>query len=474
MILRRIIFKEVRAAIRNRQVLLFGLVVAGLLLAASAVGYVSFDRQRAQMARAQAERRAEWLGQGEKHPHIATHFGTFVFKPKTGLSFFDYGLEAYTGTSVYLEAHYQHEFMFRPAQDYSALIRFGELSGALVLQVLLPLLIIFLCFGAFTQEKESGTLRLALSQGVSRRQLAWGKVLAYYGIVLALLVPTLAVALGGAFWQAGLPWTGDLARRLVLLAGGYAGYFFGFVCLGVLVSAWATSSRNALLALLTVWIGFVIILPKTAAALGDNLHALPSMQAYQQGISRDMDHGLPGDTTKAGRSARLTRTYLTRYRVDSVQQLPLNVEWVTAQAGEDYLDRVQTLHRDSLRQTLERQNRLSTYASFADSYLALRNLSMALTGTDLYASLDFQRQAGAYRLGLIRTLHADAAQNSKYGQFYEYHPGRALWTAVPDFTYQLPAVGPALRPYGLEIGALLLWVLGLPLALHFSVNRFPL
>ncbi|UOQ70202.1 hypothetical protein [Hymenobacter cellulosilyticus] len=127
--LRRIIYKEIRAAVRNRQVLFFGLVVAALLLAASAVGYVSYAGHRAQMARAQAERRAEWLGQGEKHPHIATHFGTFVFKPKTGLSFFDYGLDAYTGTSVYLEAHYQHEFMFRPAQDYSALIRFGELSG---------------------------------------------------------------------------------------------------------------------------------------------------------------------------------------------------------------------------------------------------------------------------------------------------------------------------------------------------------
>ena len=473
MLLGRIINKEIRAAVRNRQVLFFGLVVVGLLLAASAAGYVSFAGQRAQMAQAQAQRRAEWLGQGEKHPHMATHYGTFVFKPKNGLSFFDYGLEAYTGTSVYLEAHYQHEFMFRPAQDHSALIRFGELSGALVLQVLLPLLIIFLCFGAFTYEKESGTLRLALSQGVSRRQLAWGKVLAYYGIVLVLLVPTLALALGGAFWQAGLPWTGDLARRLALLAGGYAAYFFGFVCLGVLISAWARSSRNALLALLTVWITFVIVLPKTAAALGDNLYTLPSMQAYQQGISRDVDNGLPGDTTKAGRTAQLKRATLARYGVDSEQQLPLNFDWVAAQDGEDYLDKVQTLHRDSLRQILERQNRLSSYASFFDPYLAIRNLSMALTGTDLYASLDFQRQAGSYRLGLMRILHADAAQNSKYGQFYEYHPGRALWTSVPDFAYELPAVGPALQYYGAEIGALLLWVLLLPLALHLSVNRFP-
>jgi ABC-2 type transport system permease protein len=472
--LRRIILKEIRAAVRNRQVLFFGLVVATLLLAASAVGYVSYAGQRTQMARAQAERRAEWEGQGEKHPHIATHFGTFVFKPKTGLSFFDYGLDAYTGTSVYLEAHYQHEFMFRPAQDYSALIRFGELSGALVLQVLLPLLIIFLCFGAITQEKESGTLRLALSQGASRRQLAWGKVVAYYAIVLALLIPTLTIALGGAFWLADLPWTSDMARRLGLLALSYAGYFLGFVCLGVLVSGWARSSRNALLALLTIWITLVIVLPKTTAALGDNLYALPSLQAYHQAIDRDVDHGLPGDTTKAGRRAQLVRSYLQRYHADSVQQLPLNVEWVAAQAGEEYLDRVQALHRDSLRQVLEQQNRLSSYASLLDPYLAVRNLSMALTGTDLSTSLDFQRQASDYRLALMRSLHDDASRHSRYGQFYEYHPGQALWASIPDFSYQLPDVGPTLRHYRLELVALLLWLVALPLTLHLSANRFPL
>ncbi|WP_052732375.1 ABC transporter permease [Hymenobacter terrenus] len=248
--LRRIVLKELRTAVRNRQVFVFGLLVAGLLLAAGVASYAGFRQQREQMARAQAERRAEWLGQGEKHPHIATHFGTFVFKPKTGLSFFDYGLDAYTGTSVYLEAHYQHEFMFRPAQDYSALIRFGELSGALVLQVLLPLLVIFLCFGAITRERESGTLRLLLSQGVSSRRLAWGKVLAYYALVLALLLPTLAVVggLGLGYGAAG----GEVVGRLLGLEAVYAAYFFGFVCLCVLVSARAGSSRNALLTLLTL------------------------------------------------------------------------------------------------------------------------------------------------------------------------------------------------------------------------------
>lgn len=473
--LKRIFQKELLTAVRNRQVFVFGLLVAGLLLAAGAAGYAGFRQQRAQMARAQQARRQEWLSQGEKHPHIATHFGTFVFKPKTGLSFFDYGLEAYTGTSVYLEAHYEHEFMFRPAQDYSALIRFGELSGALVLQVLLPLLVIFLCFGAFTRERESSTLRLLLSQGVRRPQLAWGKALAYYALVLALLLPTLALVGGLALGRAGSSTTAaDVAGRLLGLGAVYAAYFLGFVCLCVLVSARAASSRNALLTLLTIWIVFAVVLPKTTAALGDQRHPLPTLQAYQDAITQEADAGLPGDLPKAGRKARLEQQYLKRYHADSVQHLPLNFEWAAAQAAESYHDRVQARHRAGLVRTLEAQNRLSTLASFADPYLAVRSLSMALAGTDLYTSLDFQQQATDYRAGLIRQLNLDAAQHSKYGQFYEYHTGAGLWAQVRDFAYRLPAAGRILPHYRPELLALLLWALGLPLALHLGARRLPL
>ncbi|WP_461055074.1 DUF3526 domain-containing protein [Spirosoma arcticum] len=474
MILSRIIRKEGQEIVRNRQLLLLALIVIVLLLTATVVGFVQYASQQTRIGHAQAERRAEWLGQGQKHPHMATHFGTFVFKPKTALSFFDYGVDAYTGTSVYLEAHYQHEFMFRPAQDHSGLIRFGELSGALVLQILLPLLIIFLCFGAFTHERERGTLRLVVSQGVSLQMLAWGKVGAYYGLLLMVLLPTLGLSFGAAVAYAGVPWTGDLGRRLGLMGLTYGVYVFGFVCFCVWVSAWSTSSRSALLTLLLVWITFTVILPKTTATLGDTLTTLPTTQTFQEAVSQDTKQGLPGDGTSAVRNTRLRQTYLTRYHADSVQHLPMNFEWVVSQAAEDYQDRVHARHRDRLVEQFETQNRVATWASLIDPYIAVRNLSMALSGTDLYTNLHFQQQASAYRAGLIRHLNADAARHSKYGEFYEYQTGPALWTSVPDFRYQPPRIGSVLSQYTIEGLALLLWGLLMPLLLHRSVNRLPL
>lgn len=49
----------------------------------------------------------------------------------------------------------------------SRLLRFGEISLAIVLQVLLTLLIFFLGFGIVATDIELATLRLVLSQGVS-------------------------------------------------------------------------------------------------------------------------------------------------------------------------------------------------------------------------------------------------------------------------------------------------------------------
>jgi len=155
--------KEIKITLRERLVVSLGLIITVLLSVALYTGYLAYSQQQTTIAQKQQQKREEWLSQGDKHPHIAAHYGTFVFKIKTALSLFDFGLDTYTGTSIYLEAHHQHGFMFRPAQDYTSMIRFGQLSAALVLQLLLPLLIIFLAFASFTRERESGTVGILLS-----------------------------------------------------------------------------------------------------------------------------------------------------------------------------------------------------------------------------------------------------------------------------------------------------------------------
>ncbi|MCR6646053.1 MAG: ABC transporter permease [Terricaulis sp.] len=63
----------------------------------------------------------------------------------------------------------------------------------MILQVLMPLVIIFLGFSAFSGERERGTLRQLLSIGVPRGQLLWGKALGIGAAVALVVVPCMVL-----------------------------------------------------------------------------------------------------------------------------------------------------------------------------------------------------------------------------------------------------------------------------------------
>lgn len=463
--------KEIKMVLREKLVISLGVVICILLSVALYGGFLGYNQQQTAIAKAQREKRAEWLGQGDKHPHIAAHYGTYIFKPKTVLSLFDSGLDAFMGTSVYLEAHYQHEFMFRPAQDHSSMIRFGELSAALVLQILIPLLIIFLTFAAFTSEKENGTLKLLYSQGVSFATISWGKIAAYLFIIFVVLAPFMAGLYLLSSQMVDTDFIPDTVSRMVIIYILYALYLFLFITLCVYVSLRASKSRNSLLTLLTCWILFTIIIPKTVANLGESFYPLPSMKEYKEGIKADVTNGLDGKTPRTVRIAKLQKEYLDKYQVDSVQQLPLNFDGVMMQAGEDYGNMVYDHHWNRLQNIFHRQNSLGSYASIINPYLAIRNLSMALSATDLHISIDFQQHVESYRRDLIRRMNNDMAQNSKYGEFYEYKAGRDLWEEINDFQYQTPSAYDILFYYKIELFALAGWVILIILLLNRTSGK---
>lgn len=461
---------EIRIALREKQIVIFAAIITLLLGLALYAGFATFQQQRLIITQTQQEKRQEWLNQGEKHPHIAAHYGTFVFKPKTILSLFDFGLDAYTGTSIYLEAHHQHEFMFRPAQDHSSMIRFGELSAALVLKILMPLLIIFLTFASFTRERERGTLKLLISQGVSFQTITWGKILAYSLMLLVVLLPfllgLLVLSLLGFQSQA----LSDVTGRTVGLLLIYGIYIFLFITFSVWVSLRSSIGRNALLVLLSSWIFLSILMPKTIANLSESFYILPSIREFKSGIEEDKAHGLDGRSPRSARIANLEQELLTEYKVDSVQQLPFNFEGVMMQSGEEYSHKVYDYHFGELQKILSQQNQLSSIASLFNPFLSIQNLSMALAGTDIYAFSHFEEVVESYRREMIKKMNNDMATNSKYGEFFEYAAGPDLWKELEGFSYQSPSVWQSLKHYKLELISLLLWFLLLLFLINYT-NR---
>ena len=138
--IKHIVRKEFTDVVRDGRFRWCAALVGALLLVSLGHGWVQARQAQEELAAAQATARDHWESQGEKNPHSAAHYGIYAFKPRLALSFVDEGVDPYTGTSVWLEAHRQNDFLMRPAQDATSAQRVGALTAAQVLQHLVPLL----------------------------------------------------------------------------------------------------------------------------------------------------------------------------------------------------------------------------------------------------------------------------------------------------------------------------------------------
>jgi ABC-2 type transport system permease protein len=426
-----------------------------LLFGSVAMGWQQFRDVSAQHELARRETREQWLGQGEKNPHSAAHYGVYAFKPKMPLSLVDPGVDPYVGVAAWLEAHKQNEFKFKPAQDSTALARLGELTGATVLQLLIPLVIVLLTFSAFASEREMGTLRQLLSLGVRRSDLAWGKALGIAYALGLLLVPATAIGIGGLALTSE---NGSLMQswsRIGLMMLGYRVYFASFVGVALAVSATAKSSRVALIALLGFWIFNGLIAPKAVTDIARAMYPTPSALEFARSMEHDIENGIDGHSPTDARAEALKAELLKKYNVDSVDKLPVDFNGLRMQAGEEYGNQVFDKHFTKLWATYEQQRRVHEFASFFAPALAIRSVSMGLSGTDFPQHSHFAKAAEDYRRLINREMNMDLAYNAKGKPVYM--AGQKLWEKIPDFSYTAPDLGWVLSHQTTSFFMLALW-----------------
>jgi len=434
-------------------------LVAGLLLVALVLGAVESHSVRAEAERAEDASWRQWVEQGEKNPHSAAHFALYTYRPVSALAFADPGVTPYTGLTLWLEAHYQNEFSFRPARDAAGVGRLGQVTAATVLQVLLPLVIVLLAFGVFASERERGTLRQALAEGVDPRRLALGKALGVAQALAVVLVPAVGVGVLALLLSSGSLALGDGLARFALLALAYGLYLAAFVAVAVAVSARARSARGALAGLLAFWALATLVLPRVAADAARALYPTPSTQAFWAAVDADLEDGIDGDESFTERAERLKQATMQRYGVAALEDLTVNYMGVRLQAMEEYGNRVFEKHYGALWAQVERQNRAQALAGAVTPLMAVRAASMGLAGTDFAAHRHFAEAAERYRRRLVKAMN-DELTTLTDPAFERNTRGRDFWAAQERFAYAAPSAAWAARRQALPLGLLTLWAAG--------------
>lgn len=451
----RIAREEWRLLLRNRVALAASLLAVALVLTATLVSH----EQRRSLMQAREHYQAmvdeQFKAQPDRHPHRMVHYGQFVFRTLSPLAFFDFGVDAYTGNTLFLEGHRQNSANFADVRQSSLLMRFGQLSPAFVLQTLVPLLIVFLAFASVTRERERGNLRLLLSQGVSGSQLLFGKWIGHTGIALAVMLPA-AIALTfsaafGASDPAAVTWTIAV----------YALYLMGWVTLSIMVSAWAQRGRDALLLLVGIWIVGVMLIPRTAPGLAQQQYPLPTRLETDIAIHRDLaaigDSHNPDDPYF---NAFRQKT-LRRYNVSRIEDLPVNYAGLVTMEGERLTSALFDRYAERAFALENAQKRWVSGAAWLSPVIALRQLSMHLAGTDLHSHQDFLAQAEGYRYRLIQDLNRMHAEEVDYAGDKDQRISHGHWATLPRFSYR--PIDPLKQPAELAtpLAVLVSWLLAL-------------
>lgn len=223
-------------------------------------------------------------------------------------------------------------FGFFPAPDF-----------VYVVKIVLSLVALLFGFDLVTREREDGTLKLMLSNPVSRAAVLAGKWLGNFLSVIAPVLLVIALGIALLSLDPDIDWTAFALGRLALIVGTSVAYIGLFLSLGLFVSAATRRSASSLIILLLAWAALVFILPNLGTLLARQVVEVPSVRAMtekrNQIWTRDR---LLGFSDPNGWDARIK---------------PLNEE--LDRLGEDYRIRFERLVR--LAKTL---NRLSPAANY--------------------------------------------------------------------------------------------------------------
>lgn len=458
--------EEWRAMRRNHVAVTAAILLLVLTCAALLVSFEQVNAANLERARFQSSSDAQWQSQPDRHPHRVVHYGHYVFRPLTPLSFFDFGVAPYTGRTLFLEGHRQNSANFSDAGQSSLLLRFGQLTPAFVLQTLTPLLLVFLAYGSVARERERGQLRLMLAQGMPGGALIAGKLASHGAIALLLACPALLALAVIALLEPGV------RVQACLLAAGYGAYLLLWSSVAVLVSAMMSQARDALLALVGFWIVTVVLLPRIMPTLAELNIARPTRieteVAIHQELARLGDSHNPDDP----HYAQFRKQTLERYGVARVEDLPVNYGGLVIEEGERLTSAlfVREMQGEFARQ--EAQAATVGTASVLSPFIAVRRLSSALAGTDRESHQQFLLQGEAYRYAMVQALNRLHVHEVRYENDRDQRISSALWKDLPRFSYSPPSMASVIRAHVLPALALFgAWFLALAVAARLIARR---
>ena len=161
-------------------------------------------------------------------------------------------------------------------------ILFPPFDFLFIVTIIMSLLAILFSYDAITGERQSGTLRLVISNSVSRTKILFGKLVGgaaslLIAFILALLVGVLYINL-----NPNIQWDGSAWAELALLTAASITFITLFYLLGLMISTFSRYSSTSILNCLFLWVLLILVIPNLCPHISAQLCRIPSIQKIRR------------------------------------------------------------------------------------------------------------------------------------------------------------------------------------------------
>jgi ABC-type transport system involved in multi-copper enzyme maturation permease subunit len=195
-------------------------------------------------------------------------------------------------------------------------VMFPLIDLTFIVTILVSLIALILSYDAVCGEKEDGTLKLMLANGLARSKIILAK---FAGGVLTLLGPFLVSVAAGMLiilLHPRVSWPGANWGALGLIVMGALLYICVFYLIGILISSAHKSSSSSIMTSLFVWVLLVLVVPNLSPYMASFFAQAPSRIKVARETSRltDVDRD------------DLGRKLMREYRGEVLRQFPVLAE----------------------------------------------------------------------------------------------------------------------------------------------------
>ncbi len=161
-------------------------------------------------------------------------------------------------------------------------ILFPPFDFLFIVTIIMSLLALLFSYDAVTGERQSGTLRLMISNSISRTTILFGK---FIGGAASLLIPfILSLLVGGLYISINpsIHWDGSAWAEFGLLTAASITFITLFYLLGLMISTFTGYSSTSILNCLFLWVLFILVIPNLSPYISAQLRPIPSIKETER------------------------------------------------------------------------------------------------------------------------------------------------------------------------------------------------